>query len=209
MKNDFEYDEIAEEIFGPIFGIIAKDIIDTTGKTSGELLDIGCGGGHMGYAVMNEGCYSHAYFMDIKPEALSAAESRGKALGLTEKIDYVLGNVESMPFDDSMFDLVISRGSMPFWDDQVSAFSEIFRVLKPNGYAYVGGGFGNKEQRDRINKAFANNDRGFRPFDRSKSKALPDKEYQNLFSTWNCESEIISDPDRGHWFVIKKVANDK
>jgi hypothetical protein len=38
--------------------------------------------------------------------------------------------------------LVVSRGSLWFWDDQVKGPQEIYRVLKPGGVAFVGGGLG-------------------------------------------------------------------
>ena len=208
MGNAFEYDEIAEDVFGPIFGIIADDIISTTGIDKGSLLDIGCGGGHMGYAVMDRGTFHPVCLLDKNDEAISKAEQRGKELGKSDEVDYVIGNVECMPIQDDSFDLVVSRGSMPFWDDQRKAFSEIHRVLKPNGCAYVGGGLGNKEQKERIFKIFANNDRGFKPFDRKKSKTLPDAEYEKLFGELKCEYRIINDPDKGHWFIIRKAQND-
>ena len=31
---------------------------------------------------------------------------------------------------------------MWFWEDQLNSFKEIYRVLKPNGVAFIGGGFG-------------------------------------------------------------------
>ena len=209
MGKRFEYDEIAEDVFGPIFDIIADDIIGKTRITTGTLLDIGCGGGHMSYALIRKGNYAHIHLLDINQYALDAARERAIALGYSSKISFTLGNVEDIPFKDNLFDLVISRGSMPFWDNQIRAFSEIYRVLRPEGQAYIGGGFGNREQRDRINRIFANNDRGFKPFDKKRSKTLPDEDYEELFKKWDCEHEIINDTDKGHWFVFKKAQNDR
>ncbi|MBN1592408.1 MAG: methyltransferase domain-containing protein [Candidatus Coatesbacteria bacterium] len=39
----------------------------------------------------------------------------------------------SMPFPDSSYELVISRGSFPFWEDKVGSFGEVCRVPKPGG----------------------------------------------------------------------------
>ncbi len=36
----------------------------------------------------------------------------------------------------------MSRGSIFFWRDQATALREIMRVLKPGGWAYLGGGSG-------------------------------------------------------------------
>ena len=52
----------------------------------------------------------------------------------------MLNDAESMPFEDNFADLIVSRGSMFFWNDQTKVFKEIYRVLKPNGMAYIGCG---------------------------------------------------------------------
>ena len=46
MKHpDYDYDEIADNIFFPIYDRIAEQIIDATDVRNGKMLDIGCGGG--------------------------------------------------------------------------------------------------------------------------------------------------------------------
>lgn len=43
---------------------------------------------------------------------------------------------------DESVDLGVSRGSVFFWEDLPRALTEIYRVLAPSGWAYIGGGFG-------------------------------------------------------------------
>jgi ubiquinone/menaquinone biosynthesis C-methylase UbiE len=45
------------------------------------------------------------------------------------------GYAESLPFDDSTFDVVISRYSAHHWHDVGQALREVKRVLKPGGIA--------------------------------------------------------------------------
>ena len=45
-------------------------------------------------------------------------------------------------------DLVVSRGSIWFWDNPGKALKEIYRILKPGGKAYIGGGKGSPENRE-------------------------------------------------------------
>jgi SAM-dependent methyltransferase len=47
-----------------------------------------------------------------------------------------------MPFPDNSVDLVVSRGSIFFWNDPVQGLKEVYRVLRPGGKAYIGGGAG-------------------------------------------------------------------
>lgn len=47
-----------------------------------------------------------------------------------------------MPFPDNSVDLVVSRGSIFFWDDPVKGLQEVYRALRPGGKAMIGGGAG-------------------------------------------------------------------
>ena len=70
---DYDFDQIAEEVFFPIYDIIAEDIIRSTGRISGRLLDIGCGGGHLGLSLLKKTAY-RGTFVDISKEAIEIAE---------------------------------------------------------------------------------------------------------------------------------------
>jgi ubiquinone/menaquinone biosynthesis C-methylase UbiE len=65
-----------------------------------------------------------------------------KARGNCEKLEYnnvefVLGDIEDMPFSSNSFDVVISNCVLNLVPDKTKAFSEIFRVLKPGGHFCV------------------------------------------------------------------------
>ena len=71
-QKSIPYDRIAEEIFAPIYPQIARDLLEATGIRSGRMADIGCGGGHLGFAIMEQAPFD-GLFLDILPEALTAA----------------------------------------------------------------------------------------------------------------------------------------
>jgi ubiquinone/menaquinone biosynthesis C-methylase UbiE len=62
--------------------------------------------------------------------------------GIEDRLVAVVGVAEAMPFPDNTADLVVSRGSIFFWDDPVKGLQEVYRVLRPGAKAYVGGGAG-------------------------------------------------------------------
>lgn len=198
------YDFIAENIFYPIFEEIGKSILKRTGINSGEMLDIGCGGGHMGFAIMKLSKEFSGTFIDIRQDAIDTTLDRAKELGFEDKCSATLGNVESLSFKDNSFDLVVSRGSMPFWDNQLIAFKEIYRVLAPGGKAYIGGGLGNEKlQKDIKAKMKAMKNKGFESV-RKNSKALPTEDYIDLFSYLNCTYEVFENNGEGRWFLFTK-----
>lgn len=80
--------------------------------------------------------------LDAKAEILEMARENVLHHGLPlERFRFVEADVTAMPVEDSSVNLLISRGSIPFWPDHVGAFREIFRVLAPGGVGFIGCGF--------------------------------------------------------------------
>jgi ubiquinone/menaquinone biosynthesis C-methylase UbiE len=80
--------------------------------------------------------------LDPNAEAMAEGLEIAREKGLEDRLFAVVGVAEAMPLVDNTVDLVVSRGSIFFWDDPVAGLREVQRVLKPGGKAYVGGGAG-------------------------------------------------------------------
>ena len=50
---------------------------------------------------------------------------------------FVQGDIEEMPFTDNQFDVIVSNCVLNLVPDKQKAFSEIYRVLKPEGHFCV------------------------------------------------------------------------
>lgn len=134
-------DAIAKGPFAPIYPVIARQVIETCGITAGRCVDIGCGPGHLAMALTTvSGLEIDA--LDPSADMLALAEQNIRQAGLADRVRPVSGDVHDLPYDDNSVDLIVSRGSLFFWDDRARAFSEIWRVLRPGGRTFVGGGFG-------------------------------------------------------------------
>ncbi len=79
-----------------------------------SVLDMGCGAGHASFV------------------AAQNAEAR-QLKNITTRQGYV----ESLPFADNAFDIVISRYSAHHWHDVGAALREVNRILKPGGRLIV------------------------------------------------------------------------
>jgi SAM-dependent methyltransferase len=102
------------------------------GLHAGRALDLGCGGGHVSFALAPPAREVVAY--DLSSEMLDAVRSSAQQRGLSN-ITTVLGPVEKLPFDDASFDLVASRFSAHHWHDVARGLREARRVLKADGLA--------------------------------------------------------------------------
>lgn len=146
-----KFDTIARALFARVYPVIANRIKERTGITTGKGLDIGTGGGYLSIALARI-TDLHITLLDESAEMLRMAAKNIAANRLQARLKPVMGDVHRIPLPDDSVDLTFSRGSLFFWRDQETAFREIYRVLSPNGIAYIGGGLGNAELAARIKK---------------------------------------------------------
>lgn len=148
------FDRVSKLAFAPIYPQLARCITDKFGISEGICVDVGSGPGSLAIAMARI-TRLQVYSLDIQERMTEVALRNIAHAGLSSRVRTVTADVCKMPFDDNSVDLVISRGSMMFWEDRRRAFREIYRILKPGGIAYVGGGFGSEEIKTRVFDAFA------------------------------------------------------
>ncbi|OPY72657.1 MAG: hypothetical protein A4E64_02916 [Syntrophorhabdus sp. PtaU1.Bin058] len=150
VKMDVQqFDRMAREVFAPAYVSIAEQIKEKTGITQGICLDVGSGGGYLDIALA--GMTDMVFFLlDQSNEMLDIAKRNILESHLEKRLFTLHADVQSIPLDRESVDLVISRGSVFFWENKIRAFGEIYRVLRPGGRAYIGGGLGRPEIREQI-----------------------------------------------------------
>lgn len=72
------------------------------------------------------------YGIDLTAEMLARAKENCKATGVTN-VELVQVDNEEIPFQENMFDVVISNGAINLSPNKLRLFQEIHRVLKPGG----------------------------------------------------------------------------
>ncbi len=209
--NAFEFDDIAQNIFFPIYSAIARDIAKTTGKKYGRVLDLGCGGGHLGLSVLKETGMT-AVLLDKNPDAVGIAHRRAADWSLSDRATAVVGDAMAIPLPDGSVDLAVSRGSVGFWEDEELAFSEILRVLAPGGMTWIGGGLGNGDLKKEITAKMKMRNPAWPECLKEITNGWGASEYGKLLDGL-CDRaddrnafayEIIDEEDRGMWIVIAK-----
>ncbi|HZD42126.1 MAG TPA: methyltransferase domain-containing protein [Terriglobales bacterium] len=106
---------------------------------SGEtVLDIGCGAGmDLLLAARRSGPSGKVIGVDMTPAMLELAKRSALKAGLWGNVEVRRGTAEQLPVESESVDVVLSNGVLNLSPDKLSAFREIYRVLKPGGRLHL------------------------------------------------------------------------
>lgn len=98
-----------------------------------RVLDLGSGGGIDAIiAARLVGESGHVHGLDMTPEMVGLARRNAKSAGIGN-LEFLEGNIESIPLPDSSVDVVISNCVINFCENKQAVIEEAFRVLAPGG----------------------------------------------------------------------------
>jgi len=202
-KGAGNMDEIARTIFAPIYPVIAKNILDRFGIASGVCLDIGSGPASLAIAIARQSDLM-VIALDYDDEMQEAALRNITDAGLAGRIDLLCGDVHAIPLPDDSVDLIISRGSMFFWEDIPTAFREIYRVLKPGAKTCIGGGFGNKELFASVSAAMIRKYPEWEEKNKERMSAGNVARFREMLEETGIPHYEIIFGEEGFWIVLSK-----
>lgn len=135
-------EEAAKRIFGARAGYyttssahtdeqVLKRLVELAQPASNwHTLDVATGTGHTAFALAPH--VESVIGVDITPEMLTEAEQLAAQKGITN-VEFRLGDVHNLPFDDAEFDLVTARRAPHHFSDIELAIHEMKRVLRTGG----------------------------------------------------------------------------
>lgn len=198
--KEYHY-KIMNGLFRDIYPVIAGQALARTGVTSSLCIDLGGGPGMLGICIAQ--CSDlRVVIVDPLADCLALAKENIARHGLSGRVTIRRGAAEALPVGDGEAALVVSLGSIYFWEDQGKGLHEVFRALKPGGWAYIGGGFGNQALRDRIFAEKAN-DPEWKAGMSERGRKNPPGHFSALLTETGIPGEVRSD-DSGTWIVFRK-----
>lgn len=109
----------------------ARELVSALdGRSLASLLDVGCGAGHLSFALAP--AFKRVVAVDPSSGMLTTVVQTAAARGLPQ-LEVQQGSAESLPFADSTFDVVASRFSAHHWRFLEAGVREMGRVLRPGG----------------------------------------------------------------------------
>jgi len=138
------HDQQVDHQFGPVAAAYLTSTVHAEGsdlaktaallRGAGRVLDVGCGAGHLSFAVAPG--VSEIVASDLSPGMLAAVRDEAQRRGLSNLVTHQ-ASAEALPFEDACFDAVCTRFSAHHWADLATGLAEIRRVLKPGGRLVV------------------------------------------------------------------------
>ncbi len=134
--------QLEQKLVYPAYLNMAEQILHKTGIHYGKCLIVSAGNGLLGLALAQISDLQ-LYLLENSQEALSRARKNIAKSANQNQLYLIKGSTYKLQFPSQSMDLVISRSSVFFQQNQVQSFQEIYRVLASSGVAYIGGGFWN------------------------------------------------------------------
>lgn len=141
MSNDSVHDRVSRQ-FGPVAanyatsvghadqGALLKLVDLLQPEATDTMLDIATGAGNVALEFAPHVAKVVAF--DLTQQMLEVTAQRANEQGITNLVTK-LGKAESLPFDDTTFDIVVVRLAPHHFADIRKAVSEMSRVVKPGG----------------------------------------------------------------------------
>ncbi|MBD3184321.1 methyltransferase domain-containing protein [Candidatus Poribacteria bacterium] len=143
LEYAVNFQKTANTTLAPVYAPLAQQITEDfkLHDKRGIGVDLGSGPGNLIVELCKVTQNMHWVNADINPFFFPIFYKAAEEAEFGHRVSAIFADSQALPFRDNYADIVVSRGSFHFWDDEEKAFGEIYRVLKPEGTAFIGRGF--------------------------------------------------------------------
>jgi cyclopropane fatty-acyl-phospholipid synthase-like methyltransferase len=98
-----------------------------------RVLDVGCGVGATAcYLAKEVGC--RVLGVDLRESMVAQSQERAMREGVADRVEFRVADARELPFEDGLFDVVLSESVATFVQDKAQVMGEYVRVTRPGGY---------------------------------------------------------------------------
>lgn len=202
MQAQQFHTKMAIGIFKTIYPVIARNILRKSQVRKGVCIDVGGGSGMLAWELAKLS-QLEVTVVDCNSESVAIAEEYFRENNAGFRLKAICASAENLPLRSNSVDLAVSRGSVFFWDDKIKGMNEIYRVLRPGGFAYIGGGMGTTKLKREITKTQPSDSKWILDNKKRFRKNLPLHLELMMRQTeipyWTMESS-----DEGTWILFRK-----
>ena len=101
------------------------------------LLDVAGGTGDISFRFLKRARNAHATVLDLTEPMLGEGRKRAEMAGISDQLDWVVGDAMALPFEDQTFDVYTISFGIRNVTNPKKALAEAYRVLKPGGRIMV------------------------------------------------------------------------
>ncbi|MGM0426675.1 MAG: class I SAM-dependent methyltransferase [Thermodesulfobacteriota bacterium] len=184
-----------------VYPYLADHIIECYGKERGDVLELGPFSGGISLELIKRYPKMEITVAAQDSEVIDLLKEEIKGAGLDERIEVTRSGLDPLVFADLAFDLVIFRGAYFFLDEEGNILREIYRVLRPDGLGFMGGGYGKDTPRAVIHE-IADVSRDLN--DRLGRIRVSVDDLRNMAKRAGLSTHAEIEKEGGLWLIIRK-----
>jgi demethylmenaquinone methyltransferase / 2-methoxy-6-polyprenyl-1,4-benzoquinol methylase len=137
-KSAARYDQMNDLMSGGLHRLWKDDFLTQLNPPRNDrafkVLDVAGGTGDIAFLIASQGGgNTHVTIADISSDMVGEGKRRAESSTLAAKVDFTVGNAESLAFPDQSFDAYTIAFGIRNVPDIPKALVEAYRVLKPGG----------------------------------------------------------------------------
>ena len=102
-----------------------------------QVLDVAIGTADLAIAMLRSGKAQHVTGIDLSKQMMAVGKSKVEKGKWKDRVDFVYGNAQQMPFDNDRFDAVTCAFGCRNFQDLDEGLREMYRVVKPGGQVTI------------------------------------------------------------------------
>ena len=114
---------------------VTKEVCDEV--SDGKILDVGTGPGRLPVKIALKNSRLEVYGVDLSDSMIKIAKQNAVKAGVSQRLEFKVGSVYSLPYENDFFDMVVSTLSFHHWNEPIKGLNQIYRVLKPGRECWI------------------------------------------------------------------------